>query len=239
MISTELDIFELAEKSPLTLHRSIRDAALMNMVPDGINPTAQFGNGVEIARDVSIGPDVRIGKNVKVKSSALIGFGSVICDRATIGPSVIIRSGCLILQDAKVCPGKVRSSSTDGRKIMSDSTIGEGVKLHDEVELDENAIVPNQNTITHLGYFGSKNRVVTIYGSDEGPRYSIGCQIGRTFNQIRANIDDNTHTTRSSADTYVPYLDVFNSIGAQVQNAYDDSRSQIDELMAMRIEYDL
>lgn len=112
--------------------------------------------------------------------------------------------------------------------------VGPRVLLPDEVELGNDAMVPTQGTIVAIGHFGSKGRIVTIYGSDEGPRFSIGCQAGKTFREIKHNVTHNTHTTRASANSYRRFLPVFSKIGRVVQKAYDREGGLIEELRSQR-----
>jgi len=207
-----------------------------------VDPTAKIGEGVRIKGGVGIGRHVVIGSNVT------IGEGSMILDDATIGNNcffesgvtigrkVKVGSGALILRGARVCPNPVVSESSDARKLEDDVSIGREVFLHDEVELANDAIVPSQRTIAALGNFGTKNRVVTVYGSHTGPLYSIGCQMGADYLEIRRHILEHVGTNELSAGTYAPFLGVFQEVGAIVQQAFDSQTTAVAELLAMRSE---
>src|SRR5690606_28859301 len=87
-----------------------------------------------------------------------------------------------------------------------------------------------------IGNFGAKNRVVTIYGSNRGPRFSVGCQIGVSYDVLRDRVANNSQTTSESAGMYNPFLPIFNQIALTVQKAFDAESSLIDELREMRKE---
>lgn len=212
-----------------------------------MNKSLEVAPSASIGKPVVIEPGVRIDRGVRVGNFVYLGAGTILqayaniephsClkSNVTVGRGVTIGERVLILDGAQVCVGKVRAHSSDARKIGRDSTIGPEVVLHDEVELNSGAIVPSQRTIVSLGNFGAKNRVVTIYGSEEGPLYSIGCQIGVHYGQIKEHVIANTHTTAESASTYAPYLGVFNEIGRVVQDAFDQELSHVYEMKDMRV----
>jgi carbonic anhydrase/acetyltransferase-like protein (isoleucine patch superfamily) len=201
--------------------------------------SAILSDGVVISDNAVIGGDVFLGYGCKVGEMSDIADYSRLGSDVIVGPDVTIYPAALILAGTQVCPNPVRQHSSDARKLLSFVTIGEEVLLHDEVELGLSAIVPNQRTIAMIGNLGSNNRVVTIYGSDEGPRFSIGCQIGVDYDTVCSRVAGHTETDAPSASTYDPYLGIFNAIGAVVQTAYDREANLVAELKALRAELDM
>lgn len=78
---------------------------------------------------------------------------------------------------------------------------------------------------------------MTIYGSDYEPRYSVGCQVGITIDNLKDRVRDNANTVSSSADTYAPFLGTFEEIGIILQREYDREIGLVEEIKAMRREY--
>lgn len=188
---------------------------------------------------ITIGDDVMVGQGVKIGAHSDIQDGSVLCDEVTVGPHVTIFPSVLIMAGASICPDEVTQHSTNARELYNGVSIGPGVFLHNEVALDSGAIVPTQRTIIHIGNLGSKNRVITIYGAEEGPLFSVGCQIGVPHGVLKSNVATSAHTSHESAQTYAPYLNTFQELGSVVQRAYDGEKALIDEIIAMRQELGL
>jgi uncharacterized glyoxalase superfamily protein PhnB len=84
-----------------------------------------------------------------------------------------------------------------------------------------------------LGPLGASKRVMTIHGSDDGPRYSAGCQYSDDWEQMENRIRHATGTTQESAAHYRSYLDagVLQRIGDIVQRYYE---AQADQVKALR-----
>lgn len=198
-----------------------------------IDPTARLGQEARIGDEVTIKEGSVVGACSTIDSAAYIG------KVVTIGSNVAVHTQAMVLDGAKICKDSVEVHSTNARQIGMMASIGEDVVLHGEVELGVGAIVPSQRTITHLGHLGSKNRVVTIYGSEVGPRYSVGCQVGVSLDKIAERVNVASNTARESADSYIPYLPIFDSLGQVVQKAYDQERATIDAMMQMRIDLGL
>lgn len=212
------------------------------MVRSYISPEAKIGSGVLIKKGATIDHGTRIGNYVKIGAFATIGVdssighGSIIERGVLIGSKVAIGELALLMENAQVCPNSVHTNSSDARTLQRHVSVGPNVLLHDEVELGPYAIIPSQRTIAHIGSLGSKNRVVTIYGSDEGPRYSIGCQIGESLDVIKDHINKHLHTSDDSAATYRPFIGIFDEIGTAVQTAYDKAAPLVAEIKDMRLE---
>lgn len=191
------------------------------------------GRGIYIGERADIGDFGYLGTNSTVGDGTRIEADFWIGPNVTIGPNVIIGAKALILNGAKICPNPVKSVSSDGRELGSWITVGKKVLLHDEVELGDCAMVPTQRTIATIGNLGAKNRVVTIYGSQDGPLFCVGCCIGFSYDEI---VKDINKDTSKSAATYRPYLDVFNQIGKIVQTAFDKEAKLVDELLTQHLE---
>ncbi|HSW80565.1 MAG TPA: hypothetical protein VLG47_07350 [Candidatus Saccharimonadales bacterium] len=199
--------------------------------------------GAQVLARTHIHEDVQIGEDDDIGADTTIHKGSYFESDVTVGPEVSIGAGALILAGAVVCPNFINANvnkdnekmSKNAREIEECVTIGPNVVLPDQVEIGFGAIIPTQRTIAYIGSFGDKNRFVTIYGSDTGPCYSVGCQIGIDFTTFCTRVANKDDTTNESAATYVPYLDVFNLAGLAVQNAYDAERRFIDELKDQRV----
>jgi carbonic anhydrase/acetyltransferase-like protein (isoleucine patch superfamily) len=193
---------------------------LADVHPDAMVSGALIRDYAHISSEANIGEDTSIGLHTFIGANVLIG------------PRVMIEGKCLIKEDAIICPNDVVSKSSNARQIDSGTIVGPGVYLHDEVELASEAIIPTQGTIVSIGVFGTKHRVVTIYGNDEYPRYSIGCQKGVDFRTFKDRVKDNLQTTPESASTYRPFVESCRQLGYVVQKAYHRETKLIEELRA-------
>lgn len=183
-----------------------------------------------------VGPGVLIMDNVRIGHETIIGKGAVIMSDVVIGPRVRIGTEALLLSGALICPDDVDDRSSNAREIGDFVTIGSGVVLDNAVELGMGAIIPAQDTIITMGKFGDKRRTVTLYGTDSGPRISVGCNVGVRLEEIRKNVQAHSFTTTASANAYAPYLEIFRTIGKTVQTAYLDHNKTVKELKKLRRE---
>lgn len=118
-----------------------------------IGPRAEIGSGTVIGAGSVIGPDVRIGRNSAVGAGASL-------THALVGDRVIIHPGCRIGQDgfgfvmgqshAKIPQiGRViiqddveiGAGTTIDRGNLSDTTIGEGTKIDNQVQIGHNVSI--------------------------------------------------------------------------------------------------
>jgi NDP-sugar pyrophosphorylase family protein len=198
--------------------------------------TLQMGPGASLAHGVYIGKRVTLGAGTVVEQDVHIDNDTYTQSGVYIGQGVEIYGNALILRGAMICQNNVYTHSSNARQIYAGAIIGPNVQLHDEVELGEDAIIPTQQTIAHFGFLGDKYRVITMYGSDEGPRYSIGCRIGFLYPDIKDHIVNALGTDSKSAAQYVPFLGSLESIGIALQHAYMAESPRIDELKAMHKE---
>mgnify|MGYP003596554046 CR=1 FL=1 len=200
-----------------------------------IHPSTFVHPEAVVHPDAMVGADCMLDNGVKIEAGADLYKKVVVGSGVTIGNDVLVGNEVLIMDGASVCAGPLTERhSSDARKICSGTTIGRDVTLHGEAELGTFAIIPSQSAIAHLGNLGAKKRVVTIYGSELGPRYSIGCQIGVDIDTVEARVDSRASTKAASAETYRPFLPIFRSIGDVVQDAYNQQQDYIDELMELR-----
>lgn len=208
--------------------------ALERYVPEKphISDGARIGSGVVIGKRAIISYGVSIGRNSVIREGVQLNNGVTIGENVTVGPRVKIGRGSLIKSDAKICPNDVRSVSTHGRILRQNVIVGPGVLLHDDIELGDDAIVPSQETVMSLGVFGRKNRVITTYGSDEGPMFSVGCMLGVDFDTFYAHVNGSIRTTQEGASKYKPFMDFFEFSGQVVQRMYEAETAAIDQLRA-------
>lgn len=182
---------------------------------------------------------LKIDETAQISPRASIAAPGVIEACVMVGPGVHIAPGVLLMEDSVICPNDVQSVSSNGRIIEGNVSVGPDVLLHDEIELGYGAIIPTQDSIAHIGSFGDKNRVITVYGSDLGPRYSLGCHVGVGFGRLKEQIRRAYHTSNDSAASYKPYLGVFDHMGSIVQRAYEVDRNLVTEIEEQRDAYGL
>ncbi len=183
-----------------------------------LNGYSKISDGVLLGKYVDVGSYTFLAKNV------LIGSFS------TLGSHNYFASGSVLPQ---------RSLDRDHvymRKTWDNVTVGRNVVLPQEVQLGEGAIIPATETVGQIGRFGDKKRMVTAYGSDAGPLYSVGCQFGISMSVFKDRIFNNTQTESSSALDYAKNIEQIESLGIAKQRAYDDRQRLVDELLAERRE---
>ena len=176
-------------------------------------------DGVMYGRNVRIGASAEIGVNTTIRSEARIGQGASIGGFGFIGRGVTI-------------PGLVRRRHTYHDEIRDNAVIGHGVTLPAEYQLGNDAVIPNSNCITSVGRLGSTQRMVTVYGSDEGPLYGVGCQFGIAEDVFHARVTSSTETHSDSAADYARYWSVLTAAGLMVQRAYELAHTQVEDLRA-------
>lgn len=177
---------------------------------------------------------LRIDPTATISRHATIAAPGVIEANVLVGPNVYIEAGVLLMAGSTVCRNEVMKTSSNGRQLENNVSVGPGVRLHDEVEIGAGAVIPSQDCIAHIGSFGTKNRVITVYGSELGPRFSLGCHIGVDYEYMSWQIKAANHSSSDSAASYRPYLGVFASIGGTVQQAYGHEKKLIREIEKRR-----
>lgn len=193
---------------------------------------------------------------------AAVVHGGTLISRSTLRDGAEIMSGCSVRSSyvgrgalvgcsmeldrvyiddgAVVCrklPGDRAADSDYKRRIQPEVAIGTGVSLHAEVQLGSGAVIPVQQSIELLGRFGTRQRMVTVYGSGHGALYSVGCQFGITFKQFMERVYSGVQTTEASADQYKPHQRGFLRAGRRVQEAFNDSGSIVNDLIGKHQEW--
>ena len=120
------------------------------------------------------------------------------------------------------------------RTIKDNVTIGPGIVLPSEVQLGSYAIIPTLDSIAQIGRFGESRRMVTVYGSEDGPLYGVGCQFGIDGQEFRGRILDNRGTSEESAADYGNHFGEIESLGTKVQQAYEREGNLVNELLDQR-----
>lgn len=188
---------------------------------DLISSTALFGPGVVISGSATVDVEVLIGARAQVGESARIQYQTTVGDGTKVGEHAVINAGCVIGDDVEV---------GNETKLRNAVTIASGLEIPPETQIGEYQVVPNNESLTTLGRFGASKRFVTIHGSFDGPRFSIGCQYSVSWDTIRKRIESGTETTPESAKSYHRYLDVFKRVGSLTQQAFMDDHKLAEEL---------
>ena len=133
-----------------------------------IGPQAEIGSGTVVGPNVVIGPSCRIGRNCRVGAGASIQH-SLIGNRVIVHPGVrlgqdgfgysmgpkhikIPQLGRLIVQDDV----EIGANTTIDRGSLRDTTIGEGTKIDNLVQIGHNVVVGRHCVIVaQVGISGS------------------------------------------------------------------------------------
>lgn len=209
-----------------------------------------------IDRDVRIDDEVRIGHVRKIGKNSIIGFATaieddvVLGDHVEVGPNSVIRKGTYLSDDFSIPYGRAFFDHNSGvepsihltrhtflRTVHENISVGAGVILPSEVQLGEGAVIPVQNSIQQIGRFGDSQRMVTAYGSPEGPLYSVGCQYGISINTFRMRAKTNTETSAASAGDYLNNMSYIEEAGQFAQKAYEQNSNAVSDLLAHRSNY--
>jgi UDP-3-O-[3-hydroxymyristoyl] glucosamine N-acyltransferase len=133
-----------------------------------IGPDAQIGSGTTIGPGAAIGPGVRIGRDCTIGASATLAH-------AIVGDRVIVHPGARIGQDGYgYLPGAVHqkipqigrvivqddveigANTTIDRGGLRDTTIGEGTKIDNLVQIGHNVQIGRHCIlVSHVGIAGS------------------------------------------------------------------------------------
>ncbi len=179
------------------------------------------------------GEPITIGENIRINRDAVIELGAVIGNQVLIESGVYLGTGVRLFDGAILNHHSyVGEQSVIGLSatLMPEVIIGSEVSIPHEAQIGEYEVIPSTDTIVCLGRFGTSNRIVTIHGSDNGPRFSIGCQNSVAWETIRDRILHNVETKPESAAHYRTYMPVFKEIGKTVQSKYDRLSRLVDEL---------
>jgi UDP-3-O-[3-hydroxymyristoyl] glucosamine N-acyltransferase len=140
-----------------------------------IDPGAVIGPGAEIGAGTVIGAGAVIGPNVRIGRDCAVGANCAIT-HALIGDRVIIHPGCAIGQDgfgfvpsatgARKVPQvgrviiqddvEIGANTTIDRGATRDTTIGEGTKIDNLVQIAHNVVIGRHCLLAaHIGLSGS------------------------------------------------------------------------------------
>ncbi len=140
--------------------------------PVAIHPTAVFGHGVRLGRDVSVGPYV------------VVGDGAVVGDRVVLSPHVVVGAGATIGDDTVLHPHVV---------LYPGVRIGREVILHAGVKVGVDGF-------GYVFHEGEHRKVPQVGGCQVGDRVEIGANscldrgsIGRTVVGDGAKLDNLVH----------------------------------------------
>jgi UDP-3-O-[3-hydroxymyristoyl] glucosamine N-acyltransferase len=190
-------------------------------VPRWISSNAEFRGKTYLGPDVQIDDQTSIGSGVAIGDKNRIGSRTRLAKLVVLEDSVFLDHDVTIFQAAHI--GKLATIS-DG------VIIGPNVTIPPQTQLGSDSIIPTSHSLVTLSSFGTSNRTVTIHGSDDGPRFSIGCQYSIDWERTEGRISEHTETTTESAEHYQAYLPVFKAIGEQVQRFYDMEGEAIQRL---------
>lgn len=175
---------------------------------------AEFEGRVTLGRGVVIGDTV-------VGAYCVIGSGVRIGDLSYLGTGVTLEHSALICHEVYISRGVMVGALA---VLRSGVVIGPDIHIPSGAQIGTNMVIPSPRTIMALGPVGSSQRIITVHGSDDGPRYSAGCQVSDPeevfFDRIRGSVA----TTEESAEHYREFLhsDVLRRIGIIAQTHYDE-----------------
>ncbi|HSX44506.1 MAG TPA: hypothetical protein VLF39_00125 [Candidatus Saccharimonadales bacterium] len=238
----EFSFDHLAEIVPERINSWVLDEYRKNgEMAAGIDPTAMFNYQVEkigavreIGARCTIGAAVILGDGVELGEEVHIGDHTVLDKRVIVTDEFSFDQGMVYFdEDASVDPVENgRRPHPFARRIQENIIVGPHVALPSEVQLGSDAIIPTQATIRQIGRFGTSKRMVTLYGSDEGPMASVACQSGIDLDTLRHRIVNSVDTDPKSAKDYKLHWREINSGANQVQRAYDRESQLVDELIS-------
>jgi carbonic anhydrase/acetyltransferase-like protein (isoleucine patch superfamily) len=240
-----IGLYELSHRFPdcLTqeLHRELRlqngDSGAI-----GIDETAKFSDDVLLHKVGAIGArshihpaviledEVVIEDDVTIQTSTYLGRSVHIGWGAGIGPLNFFAEGSSLPHGPNDSPHQYL------RQTKERVLVGPRVKLPSEAQIGRNAIIPTSATVAQIGRFGTSKRMVTVYGSDSGPLFGVGCQFGIDIDVLKKRVASSTDTSTNSAADYKKHMPEIETLGIEVQAAYDRESNLIAELIGQRQE---
>lgn len=156
------------------------------VVPAGVHPAAEIGEGCVIEPEAVIGPNVRLGRNCRVGAYAIIrgddaggaefGDDCVIGPHAYVGPRVKIGRNCRLYHHASV---EGRTTMGEDNQVFAGAVLGGQPQDLAFRDLDTRLEIGSSNqfreTVT-VSVGTPKERGVTTIGSRS--LFMIGCHIG-------------------------------------------------------------
>lgn len=196
------------------------------------DPSAKIGEGTHIQPNVYIGPNVQIGKNCLIHANVTIVSDAIIGDNVVIGSGTVLGGDAFYYKnrpegyDQLLSCGRVvieddvhiGSGCTIDRGVTADTTIGQGSKLDNQIQVGHDTVIGKKCLIaSQTGIAGCCiiEDEVTIWGQ-------VGTNSGITIG-AKAVILGQTGVTKSVAGNTTYF-------GTPIQ----ESRASLKEMAALR-----
>ena len=197
-----------------------------------IDPSAKIGDDTHIQPNVYIGPNVKIGKNCLIHANVTIVSDAIIGDNVVIGSGTVLGGDAFYYKnrpegyDQLLSCGRVvieddvhiGSGCTIDRGVTADTTIGQGSKLDNQIQVGHDTVIGKKCLIaSQTGIAGCCiiEDEVTIWGQ-------VGTNSGITIG-AKAVILGQTGVTKSVAGNTTYF-------GTPIQ----ESRASLKEMAALR-----
>lgn len=197
-----------------------------------IDPSAKIGDDTHIQPNVYIGPNVQIGKNCLIHANVTIVSDAIIGDNVVIGSGTVLGGDAFYYKnrpegyDQLLSCGRVvieddvhiGTSCTIDRGVTADTTIGQGSKLDNQIQVGHDTVIGKKCLIaSQTGIAGCCiiEDEVTIWGQ-------VGTNSGITIG-AKAVILGQTGVTKSVAGNTTYF-------GTPIQ----ESRASLKEMVALR-----
>jgi UDP-3-O-[3-hydroxymyristoyl] glucosamine N-acyltransferase len=197
-----------------------------------IDPSAEIGEGTQLQPNVFVGPNVKIGKNCLIHANVTIVSDAIIGDNVVIGSGTVLAGDAFYYKnrqegfDQLLSGGRVviendvhiGTGCTIDRGVTGDTTIGEGSKLDNQIQVGHDTILGKKCLIaSQTGIAGCciLEDEVTLWGQ-------VGTNSGVTIG-AKAVVLGQTGVTKSVAGGKIYF-------GTPVQ----ESRTKLKEMAALR-----
>ena len=197
-----------------------------------IDPSAKIGDDTHIQPNVYIGPNVQIGKNCLIHANVTIVSDAILGDNVVIGSGTVLGGDAFYYKnrpegyDQLLSCGRVvieddvhiGSGCTIDRGVTADTTIGQGSKLDNQIQVGHDTVIGKKCLIaSQTGIAGCCiiEDEVTIWGQ-------VGTNSGITIG-AKAVILGQTGVTKSVAGNTTYF-------GTPIQ----ESRASLKEMAALR-----
>lgn len=197
-----------------------------------IDPSAKIGDDTHIQPNVYIGPNVQIGKNCLIHANVTIVSDAIVGDNVVIGSGTVLGGDAFYYKnrpegyDQLLSCGRVvieddvhiGSGCTIDRGVTADTTIGQGSKLDNQIQVGHDTVIGKKCLIaSQTGIAGCCiiEDEVTIWGQ-------VGTNSGITIG-AKAVILGQTGVTKSVAGNTTYF-------GTPIQ----ESRASLKEMAALR-----
>lgn len=189
-----------------------------------------IGRVKSIGSECMIGSDVYIGNSVSIGNNVHIEDGVTLLRNVRLSKNLTVFSEVFMFEGAKVASPRRAIPHTFGRHIYEATIIGPGVRVPGEVQVGPSAVIPTSKAIAEIGPFGSSQRMVTVHGSDSGPKYNVGCQKGIDIDTFEDRILNAEETSPESAADYGRNLMRIVHLAEATQKAYERESMLVSEL---------